>query len=140
MAKDFEMIAEKITSQAEASELLQRLVTVAHPSSVYSEPVESGDYTVITASEVKVGLGYGYGGGGGSSPGPAREGQSTEDNVGLGGGGGGGGSATARPVAAIEIGPHGVRVEPIIDPTKIAVAFLTTFLGMITTLRKARGK
>ena len=44
----------------------------------------------------------------------------------------------ARPVAAIIIEPDGVRVEPIMDPTKIAVAFFTTLLSIIMALSKAR--
>jgi hypothetical protein len=35
-----------------------------------------------------------------------------------------------RPVAAITIGPDGVRVEPIVDATKIAIALFTTIGAM----------
>jgi len=40
----------------------------------------------------------------------------------------------------IEIGPRGVRVEPVIDPTKIALAFFTT-LGAMAMMwsRMSRG-
>jgi hypothetical protein len=38
----------------------------------------------------------------------------------------------ARPVAIIEIGPNGARVEPVIDPTKIALAFLTMLLTVFS--------
>ena len=57
---------------------------------------------------------------------------------GFGRGGGGGGGTTARPVAAIIMGPDGVRVEPIVDPTKIAIAFFTAFGAMMIALRKMR--
>ncbi len=128
---------ESIGSQEEAHKLIGRLFDVTKPEAVYSQPVTSGDYTVITASEVAVAMGAGFGGGGGtagSEEGPAD---------GFGGGGGGGGSALSRPVAAISIGPNGVHVEPIVDPTKIAIAFFTT-LGAIfmagARIRKAMNK
>lgn len=68
-----------------------------------------GAYTVITASELSIGLGFGFGGG-----------------------------AMARPVAAIEIGPSGVRVEPIVDPTKISIAFFTATGSMFMMLLKMK--
>ena len=46
------------------------------------------------------------------------------------GGGGGGGNATARPVAVIHVSPEGVKVEPVVDVTKTALAFFT-MLGSI---------
>jgi hypothetical protein len=39
----------------------------------------------------------------------------------------------SRPVAAIIISPGGVRVEPIVDVTKIVLAVFTT-LGFIATM------
>ena len=44
--------------------------------------------------------------------------------------GGGGGVSGSRPVAAISIGPEGVCVQPVVDVTKIALAFLTAFGAM----------
>jgi len=41
-------------------------------------------------------------------------------------------------VAAILIGPDGVRVEPIVDPTKIAIAFFTTIGAMFVSWRAIR--
>ena len=123
MNSDFEIIAEKMTSQDKANELLERLADVGNPSSVFGQPVESGEYTVITASETRVGLGFGYGGGGGTDS--SEEDDSGSGAAGFGVGGAGGGAAMARPVAIIEIGPNGARVEPIVDPTKIALAFFT---------------
>ena len=60
---------------------------------------------------------------------------------GYGGGGGGGGFSAGRPVAAIIVEPEGVRIEPIVDPTKIALAFFTV-LGSIFWMgyRMRRGK
>lgn len=141
MSKEFEIIAESISNQKDATDLLERLIAVGDAGTVFSQPVESGEYTVITAAEARVAMGYGFGGGGGSD---SRE--ETDDKsgaVGYGGGGGGGGASVARPVAIIEIGPHGARVEPIIDPTKIALALLTTLISIFTMgakMRKSAGR
>lgn len=133
-----EIIVETIPNQQRANELLARLFKVARPETVFSSPVSQGDYTVITASEVTIGLGVGYGGGGGSNEQAPAEGQPPAVNVGSGGGGGGGGTVMARPVAFIEIGPHGVRVEPIVDPTKIVLAFFTTLGAMFLFLSQMK--
>ena len=134
-----EMILETIPNQQRANELMARLFEMARPETVFSPPVSQGDYTVITASEMTMGLGFGYGGGGGSNEQPSvAEGQPPAANIGSGGGGGGGGTVMSRPVAVIEIGPHGVRVEPIMDPTKIALAFFTTLVTMFMFLRQLK--
>jgi uncharacterized spore protein YtfJ len=65
---------------------------------------------------------------------PELEGEGT----GLGGGGGGGGASMARPVAVISVGPEGVQVEPVVDPTKIAIAFFTTLGSMFFMLSRMR--
>ncbi|HSG18059.1 MAG TPA: hypothetical protein VLE70_17315 [Anaerolineae bacterium] len=130
MNKDFEIIAEKVSSQDKGNELLERLADVGSPGAVFGEPVESGEYTVITASEARVSLGFGYGGGWGTDSSEKDEAES--GTSGFGSAGGGGGAAMSRPVAIIEIGPNGARVEPIIDPTKIALAFFTTLLSIFT--------
>jgi uncharacterized spore protein YtfJ len=130
MSKDFEVIAESIPSQKEANEILEKLIAVGNADAVFSDPVESGEYTVITAAEARVAMGFGFGGGGGSDSG--AEGEEREGSAGYGGGGGGGGASVARPVAIIEIGPNGARVEPIIDPTKIALAFVTMLLTIFS--------
>lgn len=106
-----------IRSHEQAMEVLKRLFAVAEPGVVYSAPVTIGEQTIITASEVSVNLGLGYGGGG--------------DKEGNGGNGGGaGGGSLGRPVAVISVGPQGVHVEPVVDPTKIALA-LFTMLGAL---------
>ncbi len=139
MKKDLEIIAESVPSQKRANELLEKLADAADSKAVFSEPVESGDYKVITAAEVSVGLGFGYGGGGGFGDEMGSEEEETATKgVGIGSGGGGGGMAMSRPVAVIEIGPHGVRIEPIIDPTKIALAFFTTLVSMFALMGKMK--
>ena len=104
----------------------EKIFSASQPGAVYSAPVTSGEHTVITASEVMAGGGYGYGSG--SSP---------EDNA-SGGGGGGGGFSNGRPVAAIVIGPDGVRVEPIVDVTKLAIAGVTVWGAMMASLVRFR--
>ena len=101
-----------VKNHEQAMDVLKRLFAVAEPGAVYSAPVTVGDQTVITASEVSIGMGLGFGSGSGSS----------QEGAGGGGGGGGGGGSMGRPVAVIAIGPQGVRVEPVVDPTKIALA------------------
>jgi uncharacterized spore protein YtfJ len=120
-------------NQEEAIKILGRLFDVADPKTIYNEPVTAGEYTVITASEVTVGMGLGFGGGGGESA------QSEEQkDVGGGMGGGGGGASAGRPVAAIVLGPHGVRVEPIFDLTKVAIALFTALGAMVMARRAMR--
>jgi uncharacterized spore protein YtfJ len=142
MADQLEMFAEKIMDQREAKELVERLFVVAEPEVVFSDPVTQGEYTAITAREVTIGLGFGFGGGGGKGPNVATGEDVAETDTlpdagaGFGGGGGGGGSSAGRPVAVIEIGPSGVRVEPIVDPTKIAIAMFTTLGSMGIMLMK----
>lgn len=140
MTEGIKLISESIPSQDKANELMEQLIAVADAKSVYSDPVESGEYMVITASEVRVGMGFGFGGGGGFEAEEEQTSQDEESMPGSGYGGGGGGVAFGRPVAAIEIGPQGVRVEPIVDPTKIAIAFFTTFVSMFAMMgRMKRG-
>ncbi len=133
-----------LKNQENSQEILEKFVETARPSSVFAPPLTAGDYTVITASEVYAGMGVGFGGGGGSAPAapkepagdqpPAESPKAGEDELpagsGVGYGGGGGGVTMGRPVAAITIGPDGVRVEPIVDATKVALAFFTTIGAM----------
>lgn len=116
-------VFESIPNQQTANELMNKLFDITHPDAVYSKPVVANGHTVITACELTAGIGYGFGGGGGVSP--QQQGQSEGENAGYGGGGGGGGGTSARPVAAVIIGPDGVRVEPVFDLTKVAIALFT---------------
>lgn len=132
------LILENVPNQQRANELMEKLFTITRPSAVYSEPVTAGDYTVITASELTAGIGFGYGGGAGEGTSPAENQAQAGGGTGFGGGGGGGGGTAARPVAAIIIGPDGVRVEPIVDPTKMALAFFTMIGAIMMTARNMR--
>jgi uncharacterized spore protein YtfJ len=135
---------------------LERFLASAGVDRVYGEPLREGDRTVIPAAEVLTVLGFGSGFGMGSGPAePARAASPAEDGeaqtAGGGGvGGGGGGRTLARPVAIVVVGPEGVRVEPVVDPTKIALAGLTAagfmaavLLGMLgpkNLLRQLKGE
>jgi uncharacterized spore protein YtfJ len=137
-------------------EILDRLTAAARPGAVFGEPVRQGDYTLITASEVTSAGGFGSASAfGHDSPPPHAEGtpheggeagQDEAGRAGAGGGGGGGmgggGGASARPVAVVVVGPDGVRVQPIIDFTKLAIVALTAWGAMLAArqgMRRARG-
>jgi len=113
---------------------LDKFMAAANPNVVFSHPVEKGGYTVITASEITAGGGFGYGSG------SSRQAGQSDEIEGAGGqGGGGGGGSSGRPVAVISIGPDGVKVQPIVDVTKLALAAVTAWGAMALFLgRMAR--
>lgn len=136
MSENFnKLILESIPDQQAANELIGRLFDITSADAVYSQPVTVGDHTIINASEYSATLGMGYGGGGGVGPNP----EATQQANGYGGGGGGGGATMSRPVAAIIVSPDGVRVEPIVDVTKIAITMFTALGAMALALRKMKG-
>lgn len=135
-AQASEVFQRAAEQQAEGAEILRRLTDVASVKAVFAEPVQSGEYTVITASENYAGLGFGGGVGGGFGGDSERmnvehgDHPSEDEAAGFGGGSGGGGGSKSRPVAALIIGPDGVRVEPIVDVTKFMIALFTTLGSM----------
>jgi len=138
MSEQFEGFQATITqNQEQARELMDKLVAVAEPGTVFAEPVSVGDYTVITASEIRVGAGMGFGGGFGEGSSDDEEGEGQEGS-GAGVGGGAGGVSSGRPVAAIVVGPNGVHVEPIVDVTTLGIALFTTVGAMFVMLNKMR--
>lgn len=135
--KNNQIFMSLVNSAKESTSLIEKLFAVTQPSAIYSEPVKSDEYTVITASEIAVGMGFGYGMGGRSDSESNQEASQEEDEVAGGrGGGGGGGYSTARPVAVISIGPNGVDVEPVVDVTKIGIAMFTTIGSMFMMWHK----
>jgi len=122
-------------TQGRIAGLMEKIYSAAHVRAVYSDPIQSGNYTVITASEVMAGGGFGIGQGFGSAPGQAQTADpDAGPSAGGGGGGGGGGGSMGRPVAVVLIGPQGVEVRPVVDVTKIALAALTAWAVMLPTL------
>lgn len=143
-----EMVAESVVGQERVAEMMEKLFAVTEAGVVFSEPMTVEGQTIITASEIAVGMGLGFGVGAGSSDpkghgkghkadeGETSEGEESE--IGVGGGGGGGGGANGRPVAVISISEEGVQVEPVVDATKIALAFFTALGSMFFMLSKMR--
>jgi len=127
-----------VQNDADAKEIFEQFIAVAHVDSVFGQPLTAGEHTVITASEVSVALGIGYGKGYGSYP--SKVSGEVREQSGSGGGGGGGGMTLARPVAAIDVGPQGVKVVPVLDFTKMAMAFLTAVGSMIIVSLRMRRK
>lgn len=122
-----------VKTHEQGMEVLEKLLDVAQPEAVYGDPITAGDRTVITASETWAGLGFGFGVGSGPQAQmgegeQAREGQPEES---VGGGGGGGGGSGARPVAVINISPEGVRIEPVLDVSKLGIAAIGALGGML---------
>ena len=132
-------------SNQQLTALFDKLFSFTGKNAVFSEPIQAGDYTVITASEISGGGMYFSGMGGGIGEGKKNEEQPATPPVepdnqeaqpsGGGAGASGGGWSGARPVATIILGPNGVQVQPVVDPTKIALAFFTT-VGAIFMMRR----
>lgn len=101
---------------------IELLASTSDPASVFGDPVQHGDTLVIPCAEAYMGMGMGGGSGGG---------EDDEGESGSGSGAGSGGVARGRPVAAIIISSAGVRVEPIVDITKIALAGFTTLAFVV---------
>jgi uncharacterized spore protein YtfJ len=114
-----------------AQETMETFIQTADVSRVYGEPTTHEDSLIIPTAEVAAfaGFGAGYGSGG------------PEEAGGEGGGAGGGGHTFSRPVAVVIADKNGVRVEPVVDPTKIAMTFFTVLGFMVSTIaRMKRGR
>ena len=96
---------------------------------VFGESVRQGDVTIIPVAEIRFGLGYGYGSGRGHAEevGPGAD---------EGSGGGSGAGGRASPKGYIRISPEGVRFEPVVDVTRIALAGIA--FGAWTAFRIGR--
>ena len=102
-------------------DMMEQFIAVASVEAVYGEPIQSGDTLIIPTAEVVSFMGFGLG-------------DSGKQNAGAGGGGGG--QTHSRPVAVIIAGPEGIRVEPVVDVTKIALAMFTAAGFMAATLMR----
>ncbi len=125
-ASDFDVSS--VTDAMDVIDLtMERFLDTASVDLVYGDPVEHGDTMIIPTAEILVGLGFGAGYGGGRSGKQEDEDEEREagEGYGEGGGGGGGGRTFSRPVEIVVYSPEGVRVEPVVDVTKIALGALT---------------
>ena len=116
-----------------AADVMTRLIEAADVEKVFAPPIAHGDTLLIPAAEVVAIAGFGVGAGSGS--GPDADGRTRR---GGGGGGGGGGRTLSRGVAVVVSSADGVRVEPIVDLTKIALAGLTALGFVWASWRAAR--
>lgn len=103
--------------EAEIQELLDAFADLREKADVntcFGTPVTIEGRTVIPVAKVAYGFGMGVG------RGIATEEDPEETNDGAGGGGAGG--VMAHPLAAVEVTPEGVRVDPIVDKQKVVLA------------------
>ena len=108
---------------------MEEFLAAADVRVVYGEPIQHDDTMIIPTAEVLCGLGFGVGSG--SGYGTSAEQNPDQPSQASGSGGGGGGRILSRPVAVVVASPEGVRVEPVVDITKIALAGLTALGFMV---------
>jgi uncharacterized spore protein YtfJ len=123
--------SEPTDSTKAAETTMKKFLDAGSVRAVYGEPASYGDITIIPAAEVVSVMGFGLGSGSGGA------------GQGGGSGGGGGGGIQSRPVAAVVITPNGVRIEPIVDVTKVWLAGLTAagfIFGMLARMRRRWNK
>lgn len=92
-------------SATQIQSIIERLHRSANARSVFGDPIERGDRTVVPVARVA----YGFGGGYGRSDATDESAPEERRDGGAGRGAGGGGGATARPVGALEITDDGTR-------------------------------
>ncbi len=104
----------------------------------YGKPIEAYGHVVVPVATLRTlgGLGFGRGSGGDDAGGGAQDAPPSVSD-----GGGGGGFIDARPVGFIDIGPDGVRYQPIDVPSKARSASTTALiaLGILVASRGLRG-
>jgi uncharacterized spore protein YtfJ len=122
---------------------MEKFLSAASVEAVYGKPVKNGDTLIIPSAEVLSGMGFGVGFGSGSGGESHDEDDGDASGTpagGSGGGGGGGGRVLSRPVAVIIASPEGVRIEPVVDVTKVALAALTAGGFMVGMLLRMLGR
>lgn len=115
----------------EIKAVLERISSVTESVNVdaaFGKPETFGDRVLIPVAEIAYGFGVGAGVAPRGAPGEAEVGEAADERVAevaegeaaIGAGGGAGGRA--RPIAYIEVGPEGTKVESIMDEQQIALA------------------
>ena len=99
-------------------EPIEKMVDGLGVGAVFGEPIREGGVTVVPVAEVRFAFGYGYGSGRGR--GEESEGSPSTAEQGSGGGSGAGGRASAK--GYVRISADGVRFEPVLDVTRLALA------------------
>lgn len=116
---------------------IEEIQDKANVATVFGDPVEVGDKTIIPVADVKFGFGLGFGEG----PTASKEDEESETSS---QGGGSGGGVMARPLAVIEISDAGVVVKPVSDEGRIALVSVLTgawaIMWIALTLRAVFGK
>jgi uncharacterized spore protein YtfJ len=159
---ELNLSADQVTSiepekgMVSVQETLDKFIATADVNVVYGKPIKSGDTVIIPTAEVVCGMGFGMGFGAGKGtyklenpddetaaekPEEGNSETSPGEGYGSGGGGGGGGYTFSRPVALVIATSEGVRVEPVLDRTKILLAALTTagfMVSMIAGMMRGR--
>ncbi len=110
-----------------AQKTMDTFLSKADVKAVYGAPIQKDDSVIIPAAEILATAGFGGG-----------EAKDADEKGGGGSGTGGGGRVFSRPVAVIIATPNGVRVEPVLDVTKIGLAALTAAGFMLATLMRMR--
>jgi uncharacterized spore protein YtfJ len=120
-------------------EPIERMLEKLNVKTVFGEPIQKGELTLIPVVEYLAGFGYGSGYGRGEEETcqckdeGCHEGEElgspanglAKGEVASGGGSGGGGYGRAVPRGYIKITPEGATFEPILNQTRIALALFT---------------
>lgn len=102
---------------------LDRIETTGNVQSVFGEPIQVGDKTIIPVARI----GYGFGGGYGEGKGDESDGE----------GGGGGGCLSARPIGVIEVTPEVTRYVPLTRwRTLVGAGLIGLALGLVAGFRR----
>lgn len=96
-------------------------------ANIFGAPVTANGRTVIPCAAFDVVFGAGFGGG---------RGDDGKGAVGGGSGGWWGGRTQGHPVAVIEITDERVRVQPVLDWSRLAVIAVTTAFGVWRASRR----
>jgi len=96
---------------------MSQLEEKATVKTVFGDPVREHGRTIIPVARVA----YGFGFGGGRQ---AERGSAPQEPHGARAGGGGGGGVRIAPVALVEMTDAGMKIRPIVDVTRVALAGL----------------